>query len=62
MGTSLAEAGHAIIHDMVNSNLKGYKEELERRLIEVRLSASKNTKTNEIDHELHAMGVKLSKL
>lgn len=61
MGTALAEAGHSIIHDMVNANLKGYKDELEKRLIEVRLSSSKVSQEREIDHELRAMGVNLKK-
>jgi len=62
LGTALAEAGHSILHGIVSSNLKSYKEELEKRLIEIRMTGSKGNRTVELDHTLESLGVKMNKL
>jgi len=62
MGTALAEAGHSILHDVVSSNLPGFKAELEKRLIDIRMAGSKGNRTKELDHTLETMGVKLNNL
>ena len=61
MSTALAETGHSIMHDMVNENIKAFKDEQEKRLIEVRSSTNKTNKAKELDHTLGTMGIKLTK-
>lgn len=61
LGTALAEAGHSIIHDMINSNIVSFKSELEKRLVEVRLKTSQTEKTRELDHTLDGLGIKIIK-
>ena len=61
MSTALGEIGHSIMAEIVNENTKTFREEQERRLIEVRSSGVQTSKIKELDYTLKGMGIKIPK-